>query len=312
MTNHLTIVMYHYIRQLEKTRYPAIKGLRTSEFRDQLDYLQRNYHIISMADVVAAKCTGEKLPPKSCLLTFDDGYIEHFTTVFPILFDRKLSGAFYPPVATVERGELLDVNRVHFLLSVADPLELKISIDTAIRQTKKQYKLESPEFYYAKWGIANRFDPPDIIYIKRMLQTVLPHPLRSAIAHDLFSKHVSIDESTFAAELYINPDQARMMVACGMHFGSHGDKHLWLDQTDEATQVSEINGSLRFLNSIGEKPNEFWTLAYPYGGWNDTLLSLLKKYDCKFALTTQARIADLDIDDPLLLPRYDTNDFTKQ
>ncbi|WP_287914651.1 polysaccharide deacetylase family protein [Comamonas sp.] len=311
MTNHLTIVMYHYIRQLERTRYPAIKGLRINEFRNQLDYLQRNYHIISMADVVAAKSAGENLPPKSCLLTFDDGYIEHFTTVFPILFDRKLSGAFYPPVATIERGELLDVNRVHFLLSVADPIGLKTSIDKIIHREEKKYKLEPPDFYYQKWGIANRFDSSDIIYIKRMLQTVLPYPLRSTIARDLFSKHVSIDESTFAAELYLNPDQARMMVACGMHFGSHGDKHLWLNHTDAATQASEINGSLRFLRSIGEKPEEFWTLAYPFGGWNEPLLSLLRQYGCKFALTTQAKMADLDINDPLLLPRYDTNDFPK-
>jgi peptidoglycan/xylan/chitin deacetylase (PgdA/CDA1 family) len=303
--------MYHYVRQLENTRYPAIKGLRVSEFRNQLDYLQKNYQLISVADMVAADRAKEKLPPKACLLTFDDGYLEHFTTVFPILFDRKLSAAFYPPVATIARGELLDVNRIHFLLAVSDPCTIKNAIDISIRKASSDYELESPEYYYSKWGIANRFDSADIIYIKRMLQTALPFDLRHQIASELFYKYVSTNESSFAAELYINPDQARMMVASGMHFGSHGDKHLWLNRVDETVQTKEINGSLEFLRSIGEKVDDFWTLAYPYGGWNDTLVALLRKYKCKFALTTHARIADLDKDDPLLLPRYDTNDFPK-
>ena len=41
MTNRCTIVMYHYVRELRRSRYPGIKGLSTEKFRGQLDYLAR-------------------------------------------------------------------------------------------------------------------------------------------------------------------------------------------------------------------------------------------------------------------------------
>ena len=37
MSSERTIIMYHYVRSLEQTRYPSIKGRRTSEFRFQVD-----------------------------------------------------------------------------------------------------------------------------------------------------------------------------------------------------------------------------------------------------------------------------------
>ena len=94
----LTIVMYHYVRELERTRYPAIKGRRTSEFRAQLAWLRRHHTPVTMAEVVHASRSGDPLPPRAVLLTFDDGYADHYTNVFPLLFDAGVQGAFFPPV----------------------------------------------------------------------------------------------------------------------------------------------------------------------------------------------------------------------
>ena len=55
-------------------------------------------------------------------MTFDDGYLDHFVNVFPVLFDEKLQGSFYPPLAPVRERKLLDVNRVHFILA-SSPVE---------------------------------------------------------------------------------------------------------------------------------------------------------------------------------------------
>lgn len=307
----LTVVMYHYVRQLEGTRYPAIKGLRINEFRTQLDHLQVRYSIVSMSQVVSALRGEDRLPPRAALLTFDDGYLDHYTSVFPVLFDRKLAGSFYPPVAAVKRGELLDVNRLHFILSVADPSDLKAAIDTAVRDEAGEFSLESPDDYYAKWGVANRFDTADVIYIKRMLQTVLPVALRSRLARDLFVRHVGIDEHAFARELYMDSDQIRLMIGNGMHFGSHGDSHKWLNNADPSEQEREIDQSIQYLREVGERVDDYWTMAYPYGASDPGLLKILRDRRCAVGLTTRVATADLGRDDPLLLPRYDTNDFPK-
>jgi hypothetical protein len=50
-------------------------------------------------------------------------------------------------------------------------------------------------------------------------------------------------------------------------------------------------------------------MCYPYGSYNDPLLSVLRTRGCKLGLTTRVEIADLEADDPLTLPRLDTNDL---
>ena len=73
----LTIINYHYIRDFPNTRYNRIKGLLVSEFRKHLDYIQQNYIVVSMKQVI----DGAELPNKACLLAFDDGLIDHYLTV---------------------------------------------------------------------------------------------------------------------------------------------------------------------------------------------------------------------------------------
>ena len=93
----LTIVMYHYVRPIAESPYPNIKGLEVNLFREQLRYCRRHYTFVSMAQVVAAAEGGEPLPKCPLLLTFDDGYIDHYQYVLPILLEFQVPGAFYAP-----------------------------------------------------------------------------------------------------------------------------------------------------------------------------------------------------------------------
>ena len=42
MNNSVSIVMYHYIRDLKNSRYPEIKGLDYDLFKEQIAFFQ--YH----------------------------------------------------------------------------------------------------------------------------------------------------------------------------------------------------------------------------------------------------------------------------
>lgn len=309
MSCDLSIIMYHYIREPALTRYPRIKGLTTCGFRRQLALLRRDYHLVTVAQVVHSVRTGEALPPNAALLTFDDGYIEHYTTVFPILFDAGVQGAFFPPVGAVQRGELLNVNRVHFLLAVGNAAELGREIDRAVEEHRDEFGLRASANYRAEWEKPNRFDSGDVIYVKRMLQVALPEPLRTRIAQDLFARHVGVEERAFAAELYVVPEQLKLMQASGMYVGSHGDAHYWLDACDDSTQQREITTSIGFLREIGSPVDDFWVMCYPYGAWDERLLQKLRMSGCSLGLTTRVARAELGSDDPLLLPRFDTNDL---
>ena len=106
----LTIVMYHYVRELPLTRYPNIKGLKTTQFKAQLDYLRTHYVFVTRAQCLAALHGGPPLPTNAVVLTFDDGYLDHYTDVFPLLNQYGIEGWFFPPVRTIRYGEVLGVN----------------------------------------------------------------------------------------------------------------------------------------------------------------------------------------------------------
>jgi peptidoglycan/xylan/chitin deacetylase (PgdA/CDA1 family) len=307
----VTVVMYHYVRELERTRFPAIKGLNVSAFREQLDYIRRYYSVITAEELLDSITLRTHLPPNPALLTFDDGFVDHFTNVFPILQDAGLQGTFFVPAEPVICGRLLDVHKIHFILASAPDAKLiSVAISKAIenhRSVEKQ--LKSAAEYFAQYAQPSRFDSADVTFIKKMLQYVLPEALRRTIVAELFSKFVSTDEESFAAELYLTTDQIRCMVRTGMHVGSHGYAHPWIDRLETGQQREEIARSLEFLRSIGVGTDR-WIFSYPYGAWDSRLLDLLRATGCTAAFTTDVGIADLN-KDPLLLARLDTNHLPK-
>lgn len=303
--------MYHYVRDLKHSRYPDIKGIDISLFREQIIYLKKHYHFITMEMLIDAIDNNTTLPEKSVLLTFDDAYSDHFNYVFPFLDKHKIQGSFYPPVKAITEHTVLDVNKTHFILAAENDKSKIISeIKNELNEFRKNYNLESFEFYYEKLAQANRFDTAEVIFIKRLLQVELEESLRKVITNNLFEKIVGIDENSFSRELYMDVEQMKCMNRNGMHIGSHGYDHYWLGSLERAEQKIEIEKSLEFLNEIGCN-NKQWTMCYPYGNYNDSTIELLTEYNCKLALTTEVNIADIQKYNKYTLPRLDTNDIPK-
>jgi len=309
--NNVTIVMYHYIRDLKNSRYPDIKALDLALFREQIAYIEKHYNPVTAAEVMHAVKTGDKLPSKAALLTFDDAYSDHFMTAFPILDKAKIQGCFFPPAKCITHNEILDVNKIHFILaSVPNPQELIEFINAALEIYADQYELSTAQDYWSRIAKPTRYDPAEIIYIKRMLQRELPEDLRNILTDEIFQKYVSSDQTAFSAELYMNVDQISHMQRNGMYVGSHGFDHYWLNSLSREKQEQEIDASLEFLELVGA-PTDDWMMCYPYGGYNDDTLDILREKECRLGLTTHVGIADLDVHGPLVLPRLDTNDLPK-
>jgi peptidoglycan/xylan/chitin deacetylase (PgdA/CDA1 family) len=307
----LTIVMYHYVRDLRHSRFPAINGLPKEQFEEQVLYLKRHYTVVSGDDLIGAVASGSELPPNPLLLTFDDGYLDHYTEVFPILDREGLSGCFFPPVRCVSESKMLDVNKVHFVLaSVPDKGELVQRIFRLIDEFGPRFGCRGKAYYWDRCDVAKRFDPREVVFIKRVLQRELPEELRRLMIDALFREYVSTDEASFARELYMNEAQILCLRRHGMYVGSHGYAHCWLDSIDRVAQEREVDASLAFLRRING-PMAGWIMCYPHGAYDESLLSVLKARNCTVGLTTRVGLANLERDDPLTLPRLDTNDLPK-
>ncbi len=315
-TYRLTVVMYHYVRDLQNSRYPQIKGCDIRLFKEQIQFLKKHYHMATVEEVLDAYYSNKALPDHSVLLTFDDAYKDHFEYVFPVLEHEHIQGAFYPPVKAVTEHTVLDVNKIHFILASTPPTRfdnLLHEVRLLLDKYRDEYHLDSYEHYFNKLATFDRFDSKEVLFFKRLLQVELPEKLRNTITDELFVKIVGIDESSFSRELYMSIDQIKCMVDCGMHIGSHGYDHYWLSSLPKEKQEFEIAKSIEFIGMVGGDP-ENWTICYPYGDYNQDTIDLLKEHGCKMGLCTRVDIATLDRDmqDSIFkLPRLDVNDLPK-
>ena len=305
--NEVNIIMYHYVREIKNSKYPKIKGLEISGFRRQLDYFTDNFNIIKAEDVINFVKNGANLPERSCLLTFDDGYKDHLIFVLPELLKRNLQGSFFPPVKPVIEREILDVNRIHFILASTNNLAdlvndvNKLSIEHGITSSELNY-------FKSQYAIPSRYDTADVMYVKHVLQHALSEDIRSSISSKLFRAYVNRNELDFADELYLSFDETKKLIDSGMYVGSHGYRHLWLDKESYASQLSEIDLSLKFLKDVGASTNN-WIMCYPYGAYNKNTLRIITERNCAVGLTTKVGIAEVKRNFSLELSRFDTNDY---
>ena len=220
--------------------------------------------------------------------------------MFPLLHDRGWQGSFFAPARAVLEGKLLDVNKIHLLLAAVDNISKLVSEIDRIGPAFEQL--------WSAYAAADAYDPPEVVFVKKVLQQALPQRDRTRIVDNLFARHVSSDERAIASEFYMSPDQIRLMVRSGMFFGSHGYDHSWMNDLTAEEQVREVRLSLDFLTVVGAPTND-WVMCYPYGAYNQTLLQTLKRFDCSVGLTTRSAVADVASDTALELPRLDTNYF---
>jgi peptidoglycan/xylan/chitin deacetylase (PgdA/CDA1 family) len=299
---NITIIMYHYVREIKNSKYPAIKGLEISSFKRQLDFLEKNFEIIQPIDLIQNK----ELPNNSCLLSFDDGFKDHTEFVLPELNKRKLKGCFFPPGAAIIENEILDVHSIHFILAKVKDKSILVSILNSLC-LENGYNKKDLKNYWNIHGKIDQYDSREVVYFKRMLQFVLPLDLRKKITNFLFKKYLNISTSEFAKKLYMNKNDLNKLLESEMYIGSHSYNHYWLNTLNYQNQKKDIEKSLNFLKEIGA-PIKNWIMCYPYGSFDDNTISILKEKNCSYAFTTIPGIANLD-KDRFKLPRKDTNDF---
>jgi peptidoglycan/xylan/chitin deacetylase (PgdA/CDA1 family) len=102
------ILMYHYVSPLPANadEYRRELSVTPEAFRAQMEYLfYQGYSPISMYQLDDALLSGTALPPKPVVLTFDDGYIDHFTNVFPVLREFGFTGTFFIITGLVDAND---------------------------------------------------------------------------------------------------------------------------------------------------------------------------------------------------------------
>lgn len=103
------ILMYHHVRVLSPGagRVWLRLTVEPAAFEAQMAYLaEHGYHTVTFSDLADCFDYGKPLPARPVILTFDDGWAEQYTTVYPILRRYGLTATFFPPTNWINGSRL--------------------------------------------------------------------------------------------------------------------------------------------------------------------------------------------------------------
>jgi peptidoglycan/xylan/chitin deacetylase (PgdA/CDA1 family) len=103
----LPIVMYHSVSQIVPVGSRIVVSVKT--FERQMNFLKKHrYNVLTLEAAAALIRDKKKTPPKSVTLTFDDGYKDNYTYVFPILKKYSFPATVFIIVSLVDRPDRLN------------------------------------------------------------------------------------------------------------------------------------------------------------------------------------------------------------
>lgn len=294
------IVNYHYVENPDSSK-SGIVPCSVADFEKQVKFLSENYRIVPVPEVFRAAQEGGS--EKLCALTFDDGLNDQYENALPILEKYKTAASFFI-ITSVFSGRLPTAHKIHNLLS-------KVPVGQLVDKFNGFLKDFYPDL------VENYLIPKD----RRLTQKRLHEDLITAnfketmimIPEDMKGRFLrfgfktfGLNEKKISKELFMNKDRVRLLQKAGMYIGNHSHHHYALNVINEETLRNDLRLSKDVLVDIlGEQPDVF---SYPHGRSNEGARKILREEGIKYAVTIDKRAIEKN-DEPLLIPRYDTNDI---
>ena len=306
--------MYHYVRPNGMRMSDRHHVLDLALFDQQLDVMAQKFEFILGNDLLAVGDDTSALE-NSVWLTFDDGYRDCIDYVLPSFLKKGVIGTFYIPTEAIFERKLLDVNKIHILLSgLVTPKEIVKLADQYFSDAGLEEALGTTfNDLFSIYAVANLWNDRDTEFIKKLFQKIIPTGIRKKFLNHVFSQVVKRSESSWVDEFYLTPDDVQVLIDNGMEIGSHGHSHEWLAEMTLEGQRSELTNSFMHLDSV-VNDGKSRSMCCPFGSYNDDTLSILRSLDVRTAVLNRgARFAEVDTKAPdqLELDRIDIMFFDK-
>ena len=287
-----TTAMFHFVRN-KRTLY------RVNYFPEKLfvSLMKKklNKNIIDPKNLFQKK----NLSKNKYLLTFDDGYRDHYSIFKKYL--KKNKAIFFLNGKTIEDKEFLDVNKIQLIANNFNHTELmQLTEQLLSREFKKRFLLKNLPSISQTY---RPFDTKEISMFKYIFQILLPLKKSTHLLNKIFYNYLKIDHKKVFKDLYLNIDQIYEMKKKGMIFGNHTFNHYPLVRLNYKKQFYEIKKNHDFLLKYNLLDQNIF--AYPYGMYNKVTLKVLKKLNYNIAFTVKKKKSSLI--NPLEINRKDAN-----
>ncbi len=128
----VVILMYHGFT--ERARQDGVenhqgKHLKIDKFRAQLDYLTRNYSILSLDELVQHHRGRTTPPANSVVITIDDGYESTYTLAFALLSRYRVTATVFLTTDFVDKKMPLWVDKIECAITLTRASNLSMNLD---------------------------------------------------------------------------------------------------------------------------------------------------------------------------------------
>lgn len=255
---------------------PLRRQLTVKSLDRGLAKLAKCFHFITLDHAVAMLGGQASMQPYSVVLTFDDGYQNNVTHALPILQKYNAPAAFFLPTGYVDRREPFWYDRLDYAL---------------------QHLCKEQEVTFAG---RNFFFRPHQEDISRVTFTALRNMIKSNLRPyaetmqevDLIANILEGNAGRCLAEIFENDhstaimtwDDARRAADNGITIGSHTVDHAILDQLEKTAVREQLILSKQAIEQHTGSPCSYF--CYPYGNWNNRIVSLVRETGYAAAITT--------------------------
>ena len=276
------ILIYHRVTNVK----PDVQVLSVSpeNFSEQMKILKDYYNPISLIQLYEASKKG-RIPPNSVVLTFDDGYVDNFTDVKPILDYYNIPATIFVTAGLVDNEKEFWWHELEQIIFSNKKLPADINIK--INNKEYHWELTIPEQIGTEidsidfnWGIT---DPSPSNSRQRMysdLSTMMDTMKKDdrefilKTFRELSGFHPIIRNKfrALSSEELIELKKGNLV-----DIGAHTIWHSPLPFLTKEEQWNEIKGSKDLLEKIIGKAVR--TFAYPYSneiGFNQNTLDLVR------------------------------------
>jgi peptidoglycan/xylan/chitin deacetylase (PgdA/CDA1 family) len=268
------------------TFYMGLDFLTVMDFRRRLEYLRKNFKIISIDEYARYVQTGEAPQSNTIVLTFDDGYRCFYTSIFPLLKKYNISATMFLCTECLEKGAILLHDRLGYILATSS--ETKFSLPELDSRIFSLGSEEERALVFREVGAKIHLMCHD-----EKVRTV-----------DRLSEVLKVDESAIPRHIpMLSWSEVREMQDSGLvTFGAHTVSHAILTSIGIREARDEILQSKQVMEKELDVPVRF--MAYPNGAdddFNESVKEAVQEAGYDLAFTTISRFGGQI--DPYELPR---------
>lgn len=289
---------FAFFRFLNRKKVPILMYHRFSEdgrdgsiaaavLRQQLAYLKKNYNILRLEEVAEMMRSGKPIPPRSAVVTIDDGYRDAYDIALPIFAEMEIPATLFVVTDFVEGNNWIWTDIARFLMLNAEDGDLAVEI----RGFTVSASLNGRS---SRIGTAGK--------INARLKKLSPAERDSVLADIAAGLGITIPElppDEFAA---IDWAQAAEMDNSWISIGSHTVSHPILTHVSEERLADELVASRNVMREkLGRSVNSF---CYPNGDASTREFAAATSAGYSVAVTTELRLSN-SFDNQIALPRID-------